>query len=326
MRRMIAVAALAAVLQAAGAAAQTAGPAYPSKPVRLVVPFAPGGTLDITSRILAERLREQSGYVPIVDNRSGADGNIGAEFVARAAPDGHTVLMSAITIQVIQLALFGKLPYDLYNDFAPVTLLAQIPLLLVTHPALPVTSVRELVALGKKRPGQLLYSSTSTGSSTHLAGVMLDWMSGIKTVHIPYKGGGPATFGLVSGEVHYSFMPLALTQQYIATGRLRALGIASARRHADLPKLPTLGEAGVPGFEADSWYGVMVPVKTPRDIVAKLHADVLKAINSPELKKTFSEQGILPHSSTPEQFADYIRKDAAKYSRLVKETGLKPEK
>lgn len=321
MRKSCAVMIAAAVL--ATVAGNALAQAYPAKPVRLIVPFAAGGTLDITTRILADRLREQSGYIPTVENRPGADGNIGTELVARSTPDGHTLLMSAITIQVIQLALFGKLPYDLYNDFAPVTLLAQIPLLLVTHPSLPVNTVREFIAFAKTRPGQLLYSSTSTGSSIHLAGVMLDRMSGIKTVHIPYKGGGPATIGLVSGEVHYSFMPLALTQQYIAAGRLRAWAIASARRHPDLPKLPTVSESGVPGFEADSWYGLMAPAKTSRDIVAKLNADVLKAINSPELKKRFSEQGIVPQAGTPEQFADYIKRDAAKYSKLVKESGIK---
>lgn len=194
---------------AGNAPAQT----YPAKPVRLIVPFAAGGALDITTRILADRLREQSGYIPVVENRPGADGNIGTVLVARSAPDGHTLLMSAITIQVIQLALFDKQPYDLYDDFAPVTLLAQIPMLLVTHPSLPVNTVREFIAFAKIRPGQLLYSSTGTGSSIHLAGVMFDRMSGIKTVHIPYKGGALATVGLVSGEVHYRFMSLALSQQ-----------------------------------------------------------------------------------------------------------------
>lgn len=306
---------------AGGAAAQT----YPAKPVRLVIPFAPGGTLDVTTRILADQLRA-SGYTPLVDNRAGADGVIGAELVARSAPDGYTVLMSAITIQVIQLALYEKLPYDLMNDFVPVSLFVQIPLLLVTHKSLPVKTVKEFIALAKSRPGELLYSSSGTGSSIHLAGVLFDRTTGTKTVHIAYKGGGPATIGLVVGEVQYSFMPLALVRQHVESGRLRAIAVASLKRDPNLPNIPTVSESGVKGFEADSWYGVMLPAKTPREIVAKLNADVVKAIASPVVTKKLTEQGIVPRSSTPEEFADYIRRDARKYSKLVKESGIKLER
>lgn len=306
---------------AGGAAAQT----YPAKPVRLVIPFAPGGTLDVTTRILADQLRA-SGYTPLVDNRAGADGVIGAELVARSAPDGYTVLMSAITIQVIQLALYEKLPYDLMNDFVPVSLFVQIPLLLVTHKSLPVKTVKEFIALAKSRPGELLYSSSGTGSSIHLAGVLFDRTTGTKTVHIAYKGGGPATMGLVVGEVQYSFMPLALVRQHVESGRLRAIAVASLKRDPNLPNIPTVSESGVKGFEADSWYGVMLPAKTPREIVAKLNADVVKAIASPVVTKKLTEQSIAPRSSTPEEFADYIRRDARKYSKLVKESGIKLER
>lgn len=309
----------------AAAAGAAAAQTYPAKPVRLVVPFAPGGTLDITTRILADQLRA-SGYTPLVDNRAGADGVIGSEFVARSAPDGYTVLMSAITIQVIQLALYEKLPYDLMNDFVPVSLFVQIPLLLVTHKSLPVKTVKELIALAKSRPGELLYSSSGTGSSIHLAGVLFDRTTGTKTVHVAYKGGGPATIGLVVGEVHYSFMPLALVRQHAESGRLRAIAVASLKRDPNLPNIPTVSESGLKGFEADSWYGVMLPAKTPREIVAKLNADVVKAIASPVVTKKLTEQSIVPRSSTPEEFADYIRRDARNYSKLVKESGIKLER
>lgn len=313
--------ALAFAAAAGAAAAQT----YPTKPVRLVVPFAPGGTLDMTTRILADQLRA-SGYTPLVDNRAGADGVIGSELVARSAPDGYTVLMSAITIQVIQSALYEKLPYDLMNDFVPVSLFVQIPLLLVTHKSLPVKTVKELIALAKSRPGELLYSSSGTGSSIHLAGVLFDRTTGTKTVHVAYKGGGPATIGLVVGEVHYSFMPLALVRQHAESGRLRAIAVASLKRDPNLPNIPTISESGVKGFEADSWYGLMLPAKTPRQIVAKLNVDVVKAIASPVVAKKLAEQSIVPRSSTPEEFADYIRRDARKYSKLVKESGIKLER
>lgn len=309
----------------ASAAGAAAAQTYPTKPVRLVVPFAPGGTLDMTTRILADQLRA-SGYAPLVDNRAGADGVIGSELVARSAPDGYTVLMSAITIQVIQLALYEKLPYDLMNDFVPVSLFVQIPLLLVTHKSLPVKTVKELVALARSRPGELLYSSSGTGSSIHLAGVLFDRTTGTKTVHVAYKGGGPATIGLVVGEVQYSFMPLALVRQHAESGRLRAIAVASLERDPNLPDIPTVSESGVKGFEADSWYGVMLPAKTPREIVAKLNADVVKAIASPVVTKKLAEQSIVPRSSTPEEFADYIRRDARKYSKLVKESGIKLER
>ena len=309
----------------AAAAGAAAAQTYPAKPVRLVVPFAPGGTLDMTTRILADQLRA-SGYTPLVDNRAGADGVIGSELVARSAPDGYTVLMSAITIQVIQFALYEKLPYDLMNDFVPVSLFVQIPLLLVTHKSLPVKTVKELIALAKSRPGELLYSSSGTGSSIHLAGVLFDRTTGTKTVHVAYKGGGPATIGLVVGEVQYSFMPLALVRQHAESGRLRAIAVASLKRDPNLPDIPTVSESGVKGFEADSWYGMMLPAKTPREIVAKLNIDVVKAIASPAVTKKLAEQSIVPRSSTPEEFADYIRRDARKYSKLVKESGIKLER
>lgn len=309
----------------AAAAGAAAAQTYPTKPVRLVVPFAPGGTLDMTTRILADQLRA-SGYTTLVDNRAGADGVIGSEFVARSAPDGYTVLMSAITIQVIQSALYEKLPYDIMNDFVPVSLFVQIPLLLVTHKSLPVKTVKELIALAKSRPGELLYSSSGTGSSIHLAGVLFDRTTGTKTVHVAYKGGGPATIGLVVGEVHYSFMPLALVRQHAESGRLRAIAVASFKRDPNLPNIPTVSESGVKDFEADSWYGLMLPAKTPRQIVAKLNADVVKAIASPMVTKKLAEQSIVPRSSTPEEFADYIRRDARKYSKLVKESDIKLER
>jgi tripartite-type tricarboxylate transporter receptor subunit TctC len=319
MRLILAVAVMAALLQAGSVAAQ----AYPAKTVRMIVPFASGGGVDISGRFLAQRLAEQSGYNIIVDNRPGANGNLGAELVAKAPGDGYTLLMSAVTLQVINNSLYTKLPYDLVRDFAPISLVAQAPLFLVVHPSLPVKNVREFVTLAKAQPGKLNYGSSGTGSSLHLAGVMFDNATGIKTNHVPYRGGGPAMVDLVAGQIEFNFSLLGLFQQFADTGKLRVLGVAALKRYADLPKLPTIAEQGVPGFEAETVYGLLAPSSTPRAIQQKLNTDVVNALAAPDMKRKLQEQGMLPQPTTLDQFAAYLRNDIIKYSKVVKESGIK---
>lgn len=324
MHGLSTVAALAVLLQAASAAAQTpvAGPAYPSKPVRFVVPFASGGGVDISSRILAQRMREQSGYTIIVDNRPGANGNLGAEIVAKAPADGYTLLMSAVTLQIINSALYAKLPYDLVRDFAPISLTTNAPLFLAVHPSLPVKNVKEFIAIAKTRPGKLNYGSSGTGSSLHLAGVMFDKATGIKTVHVPYKGGGPAMIDLVAGHIEFSWPLLAIVQSFVEVGKVRLLGVAALKRYPDFPSVPTISEQGVSGFEAETVYGVMTQAGTPRAIQEKLNADVVKALGAPDMRKKMQEQGMVPQPTTQEEFSRYLQKNIAKYTKVVKESGI----
>lgn len=312
------IAALVALLQAAGVAAQT----YPAKPVRFVVPFATGGGVDISSRILAQRMREQSGYTIVVDNRPGANGNVGAEIVAKAPPDGYTLLMSAVTLQIINSALYAKLPYDLVRDLAPITLTTFAPLFLAVHPSLPVKNVKEFIALAKSRPGKLNYGSSGTGSSLHLAGVMFDKATGIKTLHVPYKGGGPAMVDLVAGHIEFSWPLLAIVQNFVDAGRVRLIGVAALKRYPDLPNVPTIAEQGVPGFEAETVYGAMAPSGTPRAILEKLNADIVKVLSAPDIRKMMQEQGMVPQPTTQEEFALYLQKNIAKYTKVVKESGI----
>lgn len=296
---------------------------YPAKPVRLIVPFAAGGGVDISGRLLAQRMTEQAGYNIVIDNRAGANGNLGADLVAKAPGDGYTLLMSAVTLQAINNSLYAKLPYDLVRDFAPISLVAQAPLFLIVHPSLPVKNVREFIALAKARPGQLNYGSSGTGSSLHLAGVMFDNATGVKTNHVPYRGGGPAMIDLAAGQIEFGFSLLGIIQQFVDTGKLRMLGVAAAKRYADLPNMPTIVEQGVAGYEAETVYGLMAPSTTPRAIQDKLNADVVAALAAPDMKRKLQEQGMVPQPTTLEQFSAYLRNDIAKYAKVVKSSGIK---
>ncbi len=318
MRGIWVTLAVCAALQAGGAGAQQ----YPAKPVRFIVPFASGGGVDITGRLLAQRLNEQSGYTVVVDNRPGANGNLGAELVAKAPADGYTLLMSAVTLQVINSALYAKLPYDLMRDFAPISLLTYAPLFLAVHPSLPAKSVKEFIALAKARPGRLNYGSSGTGSSLHLAGVMFDKAAGIKTNHVPYRGGGPAAVDLAAGQIEFLYPLLGIVQQFVDSGRIRLLGVAALKRYPDLPNLPTIAEQGVAGFEAETVYGLLAPANTPRAILDKLNADVVKALAAPDMKRKLGEQGMTPQPTSGEEFLQYLKRDLAKYSKVVKESGI----
>ena len=305
------------------AAAVAQGTAYPAKPVRIVVPSSPGGGTDILARVLAQKLSESQGQQFVVENRSGAGQVIGIEAVARSAPDGYTLLMAASAI-VINEVLYAKPPYDTLRDFVPVTLGASLPNILVVHPALPVKSVRELIALAKARPGQLNYSSAGSGTSPHLSMELFRLMAGITLTHVPYKGTGPATVDLVAGQVQLS-MPNVLTAlPQIKGGKLRGLGVTSAKRATGLPDIPAIAET-LPGYEAIQWYGLLAPAGTPREIVNKVQAETARILVLPEVKARLAADGADAVGNRPEEFAAYIRTEIAKWGKVAKAGGIKLE-
>ena len=297
--------------------------AYPNKPVRLVVPFPPGGTTDILARSVAQKLYEAWGQQVLIDNRPGAGGNIGTEIVAKAVPDGYTLLMGTVGTHAINSSLYSRLPFDPVKDFAPVTLVASVPNVLVVHPSLPAKSVKELIALIKAKPGELTFASSGNGTSIHLAGELFKSMTGTTMLHIPYKGSAPALTDLLGGQTNMMFDNLPSSIQHIKSGKLRALAVTSSHRSSALPDVPTVAESGVPGFEASSWFGVLAPAGTPREIVNKINADIVKALSAPEIRERLSGQGAEPVGNTPEQFAAYIKAESAKWAKVVKESGAK---
>ena len=310
-------------LCAGTAAAQAPGAVYPAKPVRVVVPSSPGGGTDILARVLAQKLSESQGQQFVVENRPGAGQVIGIEAVARSAPDGYTLLMAASAI-VINEVLYAKPPYDTLRDFAPVTLGASLPNILVVHPALPVKSVRELIALAKTHPRQLNYSSAGSGTSPHLSMELFRLMADITLTHIPYKGIGPATIDLVAGQVQLS-MPNVLTAlPQIKGGKLRALGVTGGKRAASLPNIPAIAES-VPGYEVIQWYGVLAPAGTAREIVNKLQQEMARILVLPDVKERLAADGADAVGSRPDEFAAYIRSELAKWSKVVKTGGIKLE-
>jgi len=311
-----------ALLFAAGLAVAQA-PAYPVKSVRLLVPSSPGGGTDILARVLAQKMSETFGQQFVVENRPGAGQVIGIEAVARSAPDGYTLLMAASAI-VINEVLYAKPPYDTLRDFAPVTLGASLPNILVVHPALPVKSVRELIVLAKTRAGQLNYSSAGSGTSPHLSMELFRLMAGITLTHIPYKGSGPATVDLLAGQVQLS-MPNVLTAlPHIKGGKLRGLGVTSGKRATGLPDIPAIAET-LPGYEAIQWYGILAPAGTTRDIVGKLQAEIARILVLPEVRDRLAADGADAVGSRPDEFAAYIRAELAKWGKVVKTGGIKLE-
>jgi len=311
-----------ALVFAAGLAVAQA-PAYPVKSVRLLVPSSPGGGTDILARVLAQKMSETFGQQVVVENRPGAGQVIGIEAVARSAPDGYTLLMAASAI-VINEVLYAKPPYDTLRDFAPVTLGASLPNILVVHPALPVKSVRELIVLAKTRAGQLNYSSAGSGTSPHLSMELFRLMAGITLTHIPYKGSGPATVDLLAGQVQLS-MPNVLTAlPHIKGGKLRGLSVTSGKRATGLPDIPAIAET-LPGYEAIQWYGILAPTGTSRDIVGKLQAEIARILVLPEVKDRLAADGADAVGSRPDEFAAYIRAELAKWGKVVKTGGIKLE-
>jgi tripartite-type tricarboxylate transporter receptor subunit TctC len=298
--------------------------AWPSKPIRMIIAFPPGGPTDLVSRVLAQRLSEQLGQQVIVDNKPGAGGNIAAEMAAKAAPDGYTVFYNTSAI-VIGPALYGKVNYDTLKDFAPVALTASVPLVLVVNPQLPAKSVKEFLEVAKTRSGALNYSSSGTGTITHLASAMLSTQAGVQTQHIPYKGSAPGLVDLVAGQTQFMIDTMNTVLPYVRDNRLRALAVTSSKRSALMPDLPTMAEAGVAGFEAAAWQGIVVPVGTPADIVQKLNVEVNKALQNPDLRGRLAAQGADILGGTSAEYAAYLRAEMPRWAKAVKDSGAKPE-
>jgi tripartite-type tricarboxylate transporter receptor subunit TctC len=297
---------------------------YPSRAVRLVVPSSAGGGSDIVARIIAPKLGERLGQQVIVDNRAGAGTMIGGEVVAKAPPDGYTLLMGISTLAT-NPAIYSKVPYNALTDFAPITLALSAPNILVVHPSLPVKNVKELIWFSQARPGQLNFGSAGTGTNPHLSMELFLSMAGLKMVHIPYKGSAPAMTDLLGGQVVVMTATMLTAIPHVRSGRLRALGVTSARRTAVAPDVPTIAESGVPGYEAVQWYGVLAPGQTPKDIIARLHRDLAAVLNTRETKERFAADGGDPGGNTPEEFARYIKTETDKWTRVVKAAGIKAE-
>jgi tripartite-type tricarboxylate transporter receptor subunit TctC len=299
--------------------------AYPAKPIRFIVPFPAGGGADIFARLIGRKLGEQVGQQFVVDNRAGASGIIGCEVVARSAPDGYTLLMGTTGTHTTNPAVFSRLPYDPLKDFAPVSLVAESPFLLLVHPSLPVFNLKDLIAFARARPGQLTYASSGTGSSSHLGFELFNLMAGIKGVHVPYKGLAPATVDTISGYVTMTWNSITASMPYLKNRQLKALGNGSARRSALLPDVPTISEAGLPGFELGSWYGVFAPAGTSADIVRRLRNEVVKAVNDPALKEQFSALSAEPVGSTPEEFTVVLKRDLVKWAKVARQANVKAD-
>jgi len=306
-----------------GAPASAQAPAYPTKPVRIVVPFPAGGATDILARAVAQKLTETWGQAFVVDNRPGAGGNIGSELVAKAAPDGYTLEMGTVGTHAINASLYAKMPYDHVKDFAPIILVAGVPNVLVVNPAVPVNSVQELIAYAKANPGKLNFASSGSGTSIHLSGELFKVMAGVQMTHIPYKGSAPALADLLGGQVQLMFDNLPPSLPQIKGGKLRALGVTSAARAPTLPDTPTIAESGLPGFDASSWFGLLAPAGTPPAIIAKLNTEIAKWLASPEAREKLVAIGANIAGGTPEDFARHIQAETVKWAKVVKESGAK---
>lgn len=323
MNRRVLASALALLLAAAGTApAQTEN--YPTRPIRVISPFPAGGSVDLVARMVGAKLGESLGQQVIVDNRSGASGNIGAEIVARAAPDGYTLMVHTIPF-VANTFLYRRVPYDVVNDFAPVSLLTSSPSLLTVHPSVPARSVRELLALARSRPGALNYASAGVGTNPHIAGELFNYLGKVNLVAVHFKGGGPGLIAAVSGEVGITFTNFAETSALVKAGKLRALGVSSAKRAAAMPDIPTIAEAGLPGYEFVTWHGMLAPKATPRPIVALLSERIRKTMTAPDQAPRYQERGLDVIASTPDEFAVHLKNELQKWGRVIKERGMRAE-
>ncbi len=317
--RALSVALLLCSTVAAPAAAAEAGN-YPNRPVRFIAPFPPGAS-DVVARIAAQKLSELTGQQFIIDNRSGAGSTMGAAIAAKAPADGYTILFITASF-AISAAYYNNLPYDARKDFAAAGLLAYGPLLLVTHPAVPVNSVKDIVAMAKAKPGQLNYASAGPGSVTHLAGEMFNQMAGVRLTHVPYRGAAPALTDVLANQVQLLFAPLGVLLPHVKAGRLKAIAVPSLQRSALAPELPTVAESGVPGYAATTWYAVVAPRDIRQPVLDALNRHIRAALASPDTQRQLTVLGIEPASSTPKQFGDYLQSEITKYARLVKEAGL----
>ena len=294
---------------------------YPAKVVRIYVGAAIGGGVDITARMLAIKLTDLFKQQFVVENRAGASGNIGTEAAARAAPDGYVLLMGTIGTLTINPGLYRNLSFDTVRDFAPISRAADSTNILTVHPSLPARNVKELIAVAKQRPGELLFGSPQNGTAGHLAGELFNSMAGVKLVHIPYKGGAPAVIDLIAGQIQLMFATASTSAQHIRTGKLRALAVTTAKRAALVPELPTMIESGMPGFEVNNWYGLVAPVKTPAEIITLLNRQVRVELEAPDVKDAMVKQGLDPAGGTPEEFGAYIKSELAKWSKVIRASG-----
>jgi tripartite-type tricarboxylate transporter receptor subunit TctC len=316
MRKSLPALAACGLLIASAATAQD----YPTRPVRIVIPLSPGGTTDVPGRIIAQKLSETLGQQFFVENRAGAGGTIGSDFVAKSKPDGYTLLLTASPF-VIAPHVYKKLPYDALADFTPVIRIASGPYVLVVHPTLGVNSVKELIALAKKEPGKIDFASSGNGGAQHLVTELFMYMAGVKLNHVPYKGSGPAQQDLMSGLIKVSFVGTPIAIPHMKSGRLKALGVSTATRSPEIPDVPTVAEAGVPGYEAIVWIGMFAPAGTPGDVVARLNGEIRKLVRADEVKKLLAPTGMEPDPDTPEQFSAYIKADYDKWGKVVRDSG-----
>jgi tripartite-type tricarboxylate transporter receptor subunit TctC len=324
IRALHALAAVAVFAAGAAATAQTAS--FPTRPIRLIVPYPPGGPLDTAARALAERVKDSLGTV-VVENRPGAGGNLGVDQVAKSAPDGYTLAIGAVATHAVNPWLFRKLPYDPIKDFVPITLIAHVPNVLVITPEraaqLKVSSARDLVEYLRSHPGQLNYASGGNGSAGHMAGELLKSQANVSAVHIPYAGAGPAQLGLLAGQTDFMFDNLASASAQIKAGKLQALAVTTPQRAASLPEVPTMAESGLPGFDVSTWFGVFAPAGTPAPIVSRLNQTLTAALKTPELRERLARMGAEPAPMSSEQFAELVRKELAKYEKVVKFSGAR---
>ena len=316
--------ALASALAWPGCVAAAAA-VYPDKPIRMIVAFAPSGGSDTAARIIAQRLSSVLGQQVVVDNRPGASGNLGHDLGAKATPDGYTLLWCSIGPMAVNVSLYRKLPYQPLRDFEPITLTADSINALVVHPGVPVTTVKEFIALAKAQPGNLNYGSSGNGGAGHLAGELFNMMAGVNIVHIPYKGGGPAMLDLMGGQIQAIYATLVTALPQIRAGKIRGVAVTRAVRAPMIPELPTIAEGGLAGYEATNWYGIVAPARTPRPMIVQLNRDILKVLETQDVKDAFFAQGMLPQTSTPEAFRAHIKSEIEKWGAVIKRIGIRAD-
>jgi tripartite-type tricarboxylate transporter receptor subunit TctC len=307
------------------AATLASAQSYPNRPIKLIVPFAPGGSADLVGRLLAQQMSESFGQPVVVENKGGASGMLGNEYVAKSAPDGYTLTVGTLGPFAVNQTLFDHVPYDNIRDFAPITLTGISSHILVAHPSIPVQNVSELIALAKEKPGQLTFASSGTGNATHLTFELFKARAGIDIVHVPYKGGGPAMADLVGGQVLFSFASMASAVPFVRAGRLRAIAVSGGERSALFPDVPTVAESGLPGFASEDWQGILAPAKTPPEIIGKLNGEIRRILLLPEVKAKLQAAGFEPKPSTPEWFAQFIQAETLKWAKLLKGIGIKAQ-
>ena len=316
---------LAAWVLATIAGAAYAQPSYPNKPIRLVVPFSAGGPTDVLARAIGQKLSDSLGQPIIVENRPGAGGNIASDYVAKAPPDGYTLVLGTVGTHAINASLYSKLPFDAVRDFTPVALVASATIVMVVHPSVPAKTVKELLALAKSKPHHLNFASPGSGTPQHLAGELFKTVAGVEMVHVPYKGAAPALTDLLGGQVSLGFVSLPAALPYVKAEKLVALGVTASKRSAVAPEVPTIAESGLPGYEVENWYGVLAPPGTPKEIVNKLNTEIIKLLQTQDIKERLSNQGFEILQSTPEQFAAFIKLELVKWAKVVKLSGAKAD-